>query len=198
MNIYIRRSLFIFILLCPYILVFLSVENTHPDDIVYAGLRLSGLFGFLSLSLGVIMNLFKKEMKTTFGRPFMVIHHFFAISGLILITIHPVLLAFATMDLSVFIPITSSVLIFLVNGGRVAIILLYLGFLTAVFRSAFKGSWIQIHRIMYLALILGIIHANLLGQDLADPVIWFVVNTLAGIAIITGIMKMRNRHRLLS
>jgi DMSO/TMAO reductase YedYZ heme-binding membrane subunit len=171
--------------------------NTHPNDILNTGIRFCGLFGFLSLSLGAIMNLLKKEIKTTLGQPFITIHHFFVLAGLVLITIHPVLFGLSIRDFSVFIPDTSSILSSLTNGGRIAIILIYIGFLAAVFRSALNGRWVQIHRVMYLALILGIIHANLLGQDLSDPIIRALYFLLAGAVIFTGIIKMRDRNRLM-
>lgn len=197
MNLFLKRSLFIILLICPYILVFGIIMNANPGDVSNTSLRFCGLFGFLSLSLGAIMNLLRKEIRTTLGQPFIRVHHVFVITGIILITIHPVIFAFSLGDFTVFIPKTSSILAFFTNGGRVAIILIYVGFLAAVFRSALKGRWIQIHRIMYLALILGIIHANLLGQDFSDPVIKILYNAIAGIVIITGIIKMRHRHRLL-
>ena len=197
MNLILRRSLFLILLISPYVLVLGIILSTHPSEILNTGLRICGLLGFLSLSMGVIMNLLKKEIKTILGQPFLNIHHVFVLTGLVLITIHPMLFALTVSDFSVFIPDTSSILSFLTNGGRVAIILIYIGFLAAIFRSALKGSWMQIHRIMYLALILGIIHANLLGQDLVDPVIRILYNALAGAVILTGFVKMRHRYRLL-
>ena len=198
MNLSLRRSLFIFLLMSPYILVFVVIMNTHPSDLLNTGLRFCGLFGFLSLSLGAIMNLLKKEIKVILGQPFINVHHIFVLTGLVLITIHPVLYALSIRDFSVFIPDTSSVLSFLTNGGRVAIILIYIGFIAAIFRSALKGRWVQIHRIVYLALILGIIHANLLGEDLPEPIIRIVYNAIAGVVILTGIIKMRKRYRLMN
>ena len=197
MNLIHTRTLILFLLISPYVLVCGIILGTHPTDIWYTGIRICGLWGFLSLSLGVMMNLCKKEMKTVFGQPFIAIHHVFVGAGLVLITLHPVLFALAVSDFSVFIPETSSVLSFFTHGGRVAIILIYIGFLAAIFRSALKGRWVQIHRIMYLALILGIIHANLLGEDLVDPVIRILYNVLAGAVIFTGIVKMRERSRRL-
>ncbi|MFH0966165.1 MAG: hypothetical protein V1862_00570 [Methanobacteriota archaeon] len=197
MSLLLRRSLFFILLLSPYILVFGIIMNTHLNDVLTTGLRFCGLFGFLSLSLGAIMNLLKKEIRTIFGQPFIHVHHIFVLTGLVLITVHPVLFALSIGDFSAFIPDTSSILSFLTNGGRVAIILIYIGFLAAVFQSAFRGRWVQIHRIMYLALILGVIHANLLGQDLSDPIIRILYNALAGAVIVTGILKMRHRHRLI-
>ena len=196
MNPLLRRSLFILLLICPYVLVFGVIISTRPGDLFYTGIRFCGLFGFVSLSLGVIMNLLKREIKTSFGQPFMRIHHIFVLSGLVLITVHPVLLAISIRDFSVFLPETSSVSVFLTNGGRVAIILIYIGFLAAIFRSILKGRWIQIHRIMYLALVLGFVHANLLGQDLSNPIIRILSIVMVGTIIITGIVKMRQRHRL--
>lgn len=197
MNLVYRRALFIILLICPYILVLGIVMNTHPNDTFFTGIRLCGLFGFLSLSLGVIMNLFKKEMKTIFGQPFITIHHIFVLIGLILITIHPVLFALSIRDIFVFIPDISSVLSFFTNGGTIAIILIYIGFLAAVFRATLKSRWVQIHRIMYLALIFGIIHANLLGEDLLDPVIRILYNAIAGVVILTCIITMMHRHKLM-
>ncbi|MDD1730152.1 MAG: hypothetical protein LUQ50_13920 [Methanospirillum sp.] len=140
------------------------------------------------------MNLLKKEIKSAFGYAFITIHHIFVLTGLVLITIHPLVLALSFNDLSVFIPNISSVYIFLANGGKIAIILIYLGFFAAIFRSALKKRWVQIHRIIYLALMFGIIHANLSGEDLFDPVIRIMLNGIAGIVLITGIVKMRNRR----
>jgi methionine sulfoxide reductase heme-binding subunit len=196
MSLILRRALFIILLISPYLLVAGIIMNTHPSDLLYTGIRVCGLFGFLSLSLGVIMNLLKKEIKTILGRPFITLHHFFTVSGLVLITVHPVLFALSIKEFSVFIPDTSSTLSFLANGGRVAIFLIYIGFLAALFRSALKGRWVQIHRIMYLAFILGIIHANLLGQDLINPVIRVLYNALAGVVILTGLVQMRHRLQI--
>jgi methionine sulfoxide reductase heme-binding subunit len=198
MNLKFRRLLFIILLICPYFLVFGIIMNTHPGDSLNTALRFSGLFGFLSLSLGVIMNLLKKEIKSVIGQPFIIVHHIFVITGLILITIHPLSLALSFNDFSIFIPDTSSVYLFLLNGGRFAIFLIYLGFFAAVFRSVLKGRWIQIHRIVYLALILVIIHANLIGEDLFDPVIRVLFNVIAGIVIIAGLVKIRARHHLVN
>jgi len=196
MDLKIRRFLFIISLICPYILLFVIIMNSYQGDILNSSIRLSGLIGFLSLSLGVIMNLLKKEIKSILGQPFITIHHVFVLSGLVLITIHPLLIAISFADFSVFIPDTSSAYVFLMNGGRFAILLIYLGFFAAVFRSVLRGRWVLIHRIIYLALILGIIHANLLGEDLYYPLIQILLDALAGIVIITGIIKLRFRHRL--
>lgn len=188
-----RRFLFVILLICPYILVFGIIMNTHPDDAVYTGIRLCGLFGFLSLSIGAMMNLLKREIRTLLGHPFLRVHHLFVLTGLVLITMHPLLYALSARDISVFIPDITSLFLFLMNGGRVAIILIYIGFLAVIFKTALKGRWVQIHRVMYLALILGIIHANILGQDLTDPVIRILYNAIAGGVVLTGIIQMRNR-----
>jgi DMSO/TMAO reductase YedYZ heme-binding membrane subunit len=175
------------------VLVVGIILNTGIPDPALAALRLSGLLGFLSLCLGAIIHLARKNIKSLFGRPFIKIHHLFVISGLILITIHPVILALAYANFSVFIPDTSSVSGFLTNGGRIALILIYIGFLASIFRSVLRGRWIEIHRIMYPALVLGIIHANLIGEDLADPIILVLFNGIAGVVLLAGIIKIFHR-----
>ena len=193
MNLPQKRLFLIIILIIPYILTIGVILNSGTGDLAYTLLRSCGLLGFLSLSLGVMINLGKKEMKPLLGKPFIAIHHLLVLTGLVLITLHPVILAFLVSDLSVFIPDISSMPAFLTQGGRVAIVLIYIGFLAAVFRSALRGRWILIHRIMYPAFLLGIIHANLAGGDLSNPVIKIMYNGIAAGVIITGMIQWRSR-----
>ena len=196
MDLMLKRFLFIFILICPYILVFCIMVQTGPVDPLNTALRFCGLFGFLSLSLGVFMNLLKKELKTILGQPFINIHHIFVLTGLILITLHPVIFALSIGTLSFFIPDFTSFPSFSINIGRIAIILIYIGFLAALLRTVLKRKWVTIHRIVYLAFVLAIIHANLIGEDLSNPVIRILYDGIACGIIITGIIKIRQRHSL--
>ena len=198
MDPHLRRSWFFVLLISPYVLVFFLLMISRPGDPVSFTMRVSGLFGFLSLSMGILMNLLKKEIKTILGFPFITAHHVLVIVGLILITLHPVILALWTSDLSVFVPETSSLSSFLTSGGRVAFILIYIGFFAAIFRSALKGRWVYIHRVVYLAMILGIAHANLIGQDLMSPMIFILYNGIAAGVVITGIIQVRHRRRVAS
>lgn len=166
-------------------------------DPTYTLFRILGLLGFLSLSGAVIMNLFKPDLQRILGKPFLPVHHTFAITGLILITLHPVLYAILTSDLTVFIPDTSSVYLFFASGGRVAIILMYVAFLAALFRSALSSRWKPIHRLVYPALIIAVIHANMMGATFQNPLIFLIYNGLALMILGTGLVKWnRRRHKV--
>ena len=166
-------------------------------DLTYTALRLAALLGYLSLSGAVIMNLFKPEIKKILGRPFLPIHHAFAITGLIPITIHPILFAILTSDLSVFFPDTSSLYFFFATGGRVAIILIYVVLLAGLFRLTLKSYWKLIHRLIYPVMIIAIIHANIMGATFQNAGIWALYNGLAIGILLTGIMRFNQRRRKL-
>lgn len=171
------------------------IFTDNGGDILYACLRIAGLLGFISLSCAVIMNLFKPNLQKILGHPFLPVHHLFAGSGLILITLHPFLYIVLTSDLSGVIPDTSSIYFFFVNGGRVAIIFLYIAFLAGMLRSSFYSRWKPIHRLVYPALFLAIIHANLNGSTFHNPFIWILCNGLAVTIFITWMVKVSRRSQ---
>lgn len=160
-----------------------------PDlggDLLYSILRISGLIGYLSLSGAVIINLYRSNVKKYLGKPFLKIHHFFAFSGLFFITLHPMIFALQTADLSVFVPQTSSLYLFFAYGGRLSLILIYVAVFFALFQKRFSSQWKIIHRLMYPALILGVIHANMLGATFEFVIIKTLFNAIAIIIFMTG------------
>ena len=63
------------------VLFFVPVIIVSGQEITwspYTVLRIAGLLGFISLSLGAILNLMKKQINNFFGKPFLKIHHYFA------------------------------------------------------------------------------------------------------------------------
>jgi len=189
-----RRYLFILLIVCPYIII-LGAVITSGGDWSSLPVRLCGLAGFISLCLGAILTFIRTNIRSLTGQPFLRIHHLLVLAGLVAITIHPLLIALRFQSAAVFIPDLSSLLSFLAQGGRVAIILIYIGFLAAIFRSALHGRWQMIHRLMYPAIILGVIHANLLGQDFLNPAVRWLCNLLAFLVIMTGVAGVVRRHR---
>jgi len=89
-------------------------------------LRVSGLVGMLSLSLAALMTPFIAQIRAHFGASFLQVHHLFAALGLILATLHPIILALQTLDPGVFLPSFATLDIFLALGGRMALILMYI------------------------------------------------------------------------
>lgn len=173
-----RRLLLLFGILVLYVLPLLVIAGQETSWSLYTILRIAGVWGFISLSLGALLNLKKGAVKSQFGRPFLKIHHYFAISGLILITVHPVLYAYLALDPGVFIPDFSSVYSLFATGGRIAFILLYLAFCAGLARMALKNRWRYIHALVYPALIIAAVHANLIGQTMTHPIISLIINGL--------------------
>jgi DMSO/TMAO reductase YedYZ heme-binding membrane subunit len=130
--------------------------------------RLFALYGFFMLSMAAVMTPFLKQIVKVFGKPFLKIHHAFALFGLSFITLHPILLAIITKNLTVFIPSFASWETFWRLGGRPALIVIYIAFFAAIFRLKIKNYWRPIHGLMYLGLLFGIVHANMIGTNLIE------------------------------
>lgn len=185
-NIY-NRLIFAVLVCTSYLfIVYCVLFLQNGQEIEYTLFQLAGLSGFLSLAIAVILNLFRSQMRQILGKPFLWVHHLFAFSGLFLITLHPLLLTIQTSTASVFIPIFSSFYLTLANGGRIALLFLYIAVAAALLRKHNLRGWIILHRFTYPALILGIIHANLMGTtfDLLQIKLFF--NSVAIFILLTG------------
>ncbi len=142
-------------------------------------LRVCGLAGMLSISLAALMTPFLAQIRAVFGEPFLRVHHRFAALGLILATLHPVLLAWQTLDPAVFIPVFATPYLFFALGGRAALILMYISLAAILLRRRLSQPvWRPLHALMYLVLLLGIVHGNLIGTDFQSPFIFLLFNGL--------------------
>ena len=158
--------------------------------------RIFALTGFISLSTATIMTPFLKEITLLFKKPFIRIHHYFAIAGLILITLHPVTLAIQYMNPAVFIPNLNSLYLFLFFGGRQALIIIYIAIAAVLLRRKIVAYWRIFHALMYVALFFGIIHATLSGTDFQNPIILVVYYVLFAAAIGAFIIKRVQLYRM--
>jgi DMSO/TMAO reductase YedYZ heme-binding membrane subunit len=158
------------------------------------GIRFAGLAGFVLLAVAAAMTPFSRDIYRTCGKSFLVFHHAFAISGLILITLHPVFLAIRVMNPAVFLPVFSPFSNFLVLAGRPSLILIYVALAGILLRRAIPAYWRVVHGLVWVALILGIIHANLIGIDFANPVIFVIFNGLAIFAAGALVLKRMQRR----
>lgn len=152
-------------------------------------IRLAGLTGFVLLAVAATMTPFSRDIYQTCGRSFLVFHHAFAISGLVLITLHPVFLAIRLMNPAVFLPVFSPFTNFLMLAGRPSLILIYVALAGILLRRAIPGYWRVVHGLVWVALILGIIHANLIGIDFSNPVVFVIFNALAVVAVGALLLK---------
>jgi DMSO/TMAO reductase YedYZ heme-binding membrane subunit len=111
------------------------------------------------------MTPFLKEITLFFKKSFSKVHHYFAAVGLLLITLHPITVFIQTLSPSVFLPNFMSLYLFFFYGGVIALILIYVGFEAVLLRRKIAHYWRPFHALMYLALFIGVVHANLRGID---------------------------------
>lgn len=152
-------------------------------------LRLTALLGAFFLLLASIASAFVKETFRLMHRPFLRVHHTLAASGLVLITLHPILFAWQSQSLAIFVPVLSPWNDFLVWGGRVALPLIYVAVIAAMLGKRVPRYWRPWHWLIYPAVLLGGIHAQRLGRDLRNPVLAIGLGIMLGLTLATFIYK---------
>jgi methionine sulfoxide reductase heme-binding subunit len=156
-----------------------------------------GLYGFIFLVLAGLILPFLKEFVRAFGKPFLKIHHFFALTGLVFITLHPLMYSYEQMSLLVFVPDTSNWLLFWAFAGRVAFPLLYIALAAALLRKKVPVYWRPFHLLIYLALTVAIVHANLLGRSFYfSPTITMIFDALYAASIFGFVIKRYQNYKL--
>ena len=172
--------------------IFIAVTVISVFSFPFWGLnffvRLLGLWGYIFLAIAAAMSPYLKNIYRYFGKPFIKIHHIFAFSGLIIITLHPVFFSLQAASAAVFIPDFSSWYSFWLYAGRPALIILYISLVAALFRKKIK-PWRIIHALMYIMVIFGFIHAVLIGTDFENKIILTVYALLAIAVFASFILK---------
>jgi DMSO/TMAO reductase YedYZ heme-binding membrane subunit len=165
------------------VLIFPGFAGYWPYQLV----GLLALYGYLFVALTTLTNPFLKELVQAFGKPFLKIHHSFAVLGVVFITLHPISYAIQS-SFSVFIPNFESWNLFWTFAGIPAFYVFYVAFLAALLRRKALRHWKPFHTLMYVVLFFGIIHANLLGSNFQNMAIAAIYDTLfaasmAGLAL---------------
>lgn len=148
-----------------YVLILVFFLLTPFSDGFNFIIRFGALFGFTSMFIATMMTPFAVQLYKIFGKPFIKIHHIYSITGLILITLHPVAFAIFRLDITVFLPDFNSWYGFWSLGGRLALILIYIAVIGAILRKKITKNWRIIHTLNYVALFLAYIHGVLIGSD---------------------------------
>jgi predicted ferric reductase len=175
------------------IIALLSLPNAIDVDLTRLAVRFFGLYGYLFLSTAVLLTPFLREVTQAFGRPFLKVHHIFAVLGVVFITLHPVFNAIEFLSLSVFVPRFDSWNRFWLLAGRPAFILIYVAVFAAFLRAKAPKYWRAFHALMYVVLFFGIVHANLIGHDFLNLGIMLIFNALF-IATLAGFAFKRYRN----
>jgi len=160
------------------------------------GVRAAAMLGYLAIFLAVVASAYMRQLFKLFGRPFIRVHHILSVTGLILVTLHPLGTAVRSSSLSVFVPDVSSINAFLSLGGRPAWYLIGLATLAAVLRTRIKQRWRTIHYLNYIAFLLATVHAVMIGTDFISPVMKGVAILMALAVVAIFVQKRIRRSRL--
>ena len=157
-------------------------------------IRGAALLGYQSVFLAIVSSAYMRQLVRLFGRPFVQVHHVVSVTGLILITLHPLGVALDNATISVFVPRFDSVLVFLQLGGRLAWYLVALAALIALLRRSVGRPWRVIHMLNYIAFLLITVHANLIGTDLQYAVTR-AISIVMALVIVGVFVRKRLRQR---
>ena len=158
--------------------------------------QLFALNGFVALCLGVILTAVIREAREHLGKPFLSLHHTFAAAGLASITLHPLTLAVLFASPFIFVPIVSSLQDFAKNGGRAALPLILVAFIAVLIRGNIPRYWRTVHGLMYPAILVGLIHGNLLGSNFSNPAVFFICNGLGILALLALPVRVYRKRRV--
>jgi hypothetical protein len=176
------------------LVVSLLAYSITPTDPLTLIIRLLALNGYIAVSIAVIMTPFLKEITLFFKKSFVTVHHDFAAAGLLLLTLLPVTvfiqgLSFDEFIAAPFVPNFMSLYLFFFYGGVVALILIYVAFGAVLLRRKITKYWRPFHALMYLALFVGIVHANLIGVDFGNLYIKIIFDGLFAAALGAFVLK---------
>jgi sulfoxide reductase heme-binding subunit YedZ len=175
------------------IIALLFLPRNVEAELLRLSVRSSALYGYLFLSVTALLTPFLREVTRAFGRPFLKVHHSFAVLGFVLITLHPVFNAMESVNLSVFVPRFDSWYLFWLLAGRPALILFYGALFAALLRRKIMSYWRVFHALMYVVLFFGLVHAALIGADFQNLDVTIVFFALF-FASLAGFGFKRFRH----
>lgn len=159
-------------------------------------IRLLALNGFIAVSVAAVMAAFIKEITVALKKPFTKLHHYFAATGLLLLTVHPIAIAIQTLNPAVLLPNFGSLELFFVYGGSVALLAIYVAFGAVMLRRKIMAFWRPFHMLMYVALFFGLVHANLLGFDFQNVAFQVVYDGLFAAVVFAFAWKRWQLHQL--
>jgi hypothetical protein len=192
-----KKEAFFFVVVVLFCLaISLLAYSWRPTDPLTLTIRLLALNGYIAVAIAAIITPFIKEITLYLKKPFTKVHHYFAAAGLLLITLHPIAVFIRFMDPNVFLPEFENLYVFFFFGGIIALLLIYVGVGAVLLRRKFMTFWRPFHMLTYLALFIGVIHANLRGIDFGNIYIQAVFDTLFGLALLTLVLKRVQFYRI--
>jgi len=148
------------------------------------------LLGYIAVFLAIVSSHYKRHVMKIFGRSFVDAHHILSVTGAVLLTLHPIGVAWDELDPTVFLPVFLPFYDMLRYGGRIAWYIFAVGALSAVWRKKIGRRWRTIHDFNYLAFVFGTVHANLIGANFED---WPVRVVSIAMFIVVAVLFVRQR-----
>jgi hypothetical protein len=184
-----------YILLGAILLLFAAV-NALALTIPWASplgltIRLAALNGFLAMAIATMMTPFLLPVARAFGRPFLRVHHVFAVLGIVLITLHPVALGILRVNPLVLLPSAASP--WVINLGRALLIVLYIAVVASLLRTRWK-QWRYLHAFLYAVLVLALVHAYYLGTDFGTGAILAIYLLLGAGVVLSLALGLRKKY----
>ncbi len=167
----------------------LSVLVRSPGSVPGKVIRGSALLGYTALFLTIVSSEYVRTMRKLFGKTFMRVHHALALTGLVLIVVHPLTYAVRSGTLSVFVPVLAPLRSFLTWASRPALYMIVLAVLAAIARKRLKNTWRVVHWLNYLAFVMVFAHAWFMGSDLILAPIRGIMTAMAGIVVAVLVHK---------
>ena len=177
-----------------YLFALANILLLGVADVLLATIRIGALFGFISMFLATMTSNYLREVRQIFGRPFLKVHHWFAILGLFFITLHPVSFAILVADPLVFIPDFSSWYAFWSLAGRPALYIAYFAVLVALLRRRIGNYWRFFHALIYVVLTFAYIHGLLIGGNFANPIVALLFLAMLLLSFAVGVSKLMRRR----
>jgi len=176
---------FVVLMLAPLVWVALRPAGTLVGRAV-RGLALSG---YLAVFLAILSSAYMRQLYRRFGRPFIKVHHTFSITGLVLITLHPVAAAWQSGTISTFLPVFYPLSTFLALGGRLAWYLIAAAALAAWIRKRLGQNWRILHYLTYIGFGLATPHAFMIGTELQVPLVKGIFAAMALVVVVVFVVK---------
>ena len=158
-------------------------------------IRGAALLGYLAVCMASVSSAYTRQLVHFFGRPFVKVHHVLSVTGLILITLHPLGVAWSSASTRVLLPRFDSWLAFLRWGGPPAWYLIAAASLAAALRKAIGHKWRVIHALNYVAFLLATVHAAMIGTDLQNTAARALLAVLVLVVNATFVQRRRQRRR---
>jgi len=158
-------------------------------------IRVAAVSGYLTIFLAVLSSNYMRELTRFFGRAFVRVHHVASLTALVALLVHAATVVWRAGSVSVVVPLLSSARAFFSQGGRPALWLILIAAAVALLRKKIGTQWKMIHRLNYLAFLLGTIHAQMLGRNFQHLAVRIVSAAMAASVVVVFVLKRRTEAR---